>query len=70
MQVIALAEKRDYPGVDVLDSSYERDMTFIGFIGFLDPPKKGVANTINKLRKIYLRKGRFYVDFKNRKSTC
>ena len=52
MQVIALAEKRDYPGVDVLDSSYERDMTFIGFIGFLDPPKKGVANTINKLRKI------------------
>lgn len=52
MQVIALAEKRDYPGVDVLDSSYEKDMTFIGFIGFLDPPKKGVANTINKLRKI------------------
>ena len=52
MQVIALAEKRDYPGVDVLDSTYEREMTFIGFIGFLDPPKKGVANTINKLRKI------------------
>ena len=52
MQVIALAEKRDYPGVDVLDSSYEKDMTFIGFIGFLDPPKKGVANTLNKLRKI------------------
>ena len=42
MQVIALASKREYRGKDVFNSDDEKDMTFIGFVAFLDPPKKEV----------------------------
>ncbi len=52
MQVIALAEKNKYPGSEKFNSDYESDMTFIGFVGFLDPPKKDVKTIINKLRKV------------------
>ena len=44
MQVIALASKRD----SVTD---EENMAFIGFVAFLDPPKKEVKSTIKKLKK-------------------
>lgn len=44
MQVIAIASKREH----VED---EKDMTFIGFVAFLDPPKKSVKNTIKNLKK-------------------
>ena len=43
MQVIALASKREY--------SDESEMTFIGFVAFLDPPKKEVKGTIKKLKE-------------------
>ena len=43
MQVIALASKREY--------SDENEMTFIGFVAFLDPPKKEVKETIKKLKE-------------------
>lgn len=52
MQVIALAEKREYPGKDDFSSLSELDMTFIGFVGFLDPVKKDVGNTIANLAKM------------------
>lgn len=52
MQVIALAEKREYPGKDDFSSLSEVDMTFIGFVGFLDPVKKDVGNTIANLAKM------------------
>lgn len=52
MQVIALAEKREYPGKDDFSSLSEVDMTFIGFVGFLDPVKKDVGNTISNLTKM------------------
>ena len=52
MQVIALAEKRGYPGKDDFSSLSEVDMTFIGFVGFLDPVKKDVGNTISNLAKM------------------
>ena len=52
MQVIALAEKREYPGKDDFSSLSELDMTFIGFVGFLDPVKKDVGNTISNLAKM------------------
>ena len=52
MQVIALAEKREYPGKDDFSSLSEADMTFIGFVGFLDPVKKDVGNTISNLAKM------------------
>lgn len=50
MQVIALSEKIDKDNTK--DVSYEKDMTFIGFVGFLDPVKKDVKNTLKKLRDI------------------
>ena len=52
MQVIALCEKREYPGASRFDSSFECDMTFIGFVAFLDPPKKGVDIVLKKLKSI------------------
>ena len=52
MQVIALAEKNDYPGVSNFNSEYEKNMTFVGFTCFLDPAKKDVKSTISNLYKI------------------
>jgi Mg2+-importing ATPase len=52
MQVIAIAEKKEYPGIKTFDESYEKDMTFIGFVAFLDPPKKDAKEIINSLRKV------------------
>ena len=52
MQVIALATKKEYPGVNVFNSSDESEMTFVGYVAFLDPPKKDVKKTINDLKKI------------------
>ena len=51
MQVIALASKKKYRGKDIFNSDDEKDMTFIGFVAFLDPPKKDVKNTIKELKK-------------------
>lgn len=47
MQVIALSE-----GNELEPSKYEENMTFIGFVAFLDPPKKDAQDTIKKLNKI------------------
>ena len=52
MQVIALASKREYPGVNVFDKSYENDMVFIGLVAFLDPPKDDVKEMLGKLANI------------------
>ena len=51
MQVIALAEKKEYPGAENFNSESETEMTFVGYVAFLDPPKKGVKETIIKLKK-------------------
>lgn len=55
MQVIALAEKRSYPGTDKFNKEYENNMTFVGFVAFLDPPKADVKATLLKLNKIGVR---------------
>ena len=52
MQVIALAEKNDYPGDLKFNSECEKNMTFVGFTCFLDPAKKDVKTTISNLYKI------------------
>ena len=52
MQVIALAEKKEYPGEDVFSSKDEENMTFVGYVAFFDPPKKGVKQTITNLKKM------------------
>ena len=52
MQVIALASKREYQGANIFNSQDEKNMTFVGYVAFLDPPKKEVKKTLNDLRKI------------------
>lgn len=52
MQVISLASKREYRGANVFSVEDEKDMTFIGFVAFLDPPKKDVKATLTRLKKI------------------
>lgn len=51
MQVLALAAKKAEKGVLSFDENSEKEMTFIGFVAFLDSPKKDVKKVINKLRK-------------------
>lgn len=51
MQVIALSEKNEYHPNNKT-KEIENNMTFIGFVGFLDPAKKDVKNTLTKLEKI------------------
>jgi len=51
MQVIALALKPEYEGVDVFDAEDEVDFTLIGLIAFLDPPKPSAEVTIKKLKE-------------------
>ena len=52
MQVIALAVKHEYEGIDKFSKEEEKDFTLIGLIAFLDPPKVDAAKTINKLKNI------------------
>lgn len=51
MQVLALAAKKTEKSVLSFDENSEKEMTFIGFVAFLDSPKKDVKKVINKLRK-------------------
>lgn len=52
MQVIALAEKEDYSGVNNFSVKDECDLIFIGYIAFLDPPKKEVKTVLKKLLSV------------------
>jgi Mg2+-importing ATPase len=49
MHVIAIAEKNEYAGADVFSPEDEHEMTFIGYVAFLDPPKPDVADAIRAL---------------------
>lgn len=49
MHVIAISEKTEYPGVNNFSPDDESDMTFIGYVAFLDPPKPDVAEAIKDL---------------------
>ena len=52
MQVIALAVKHEYNGIDKFNKEDEKDLTLIGLIAFLDPPKKDAKKTIDKLKEL------------------
>ena len=52
MQVIALASKREYPGINIFDKSFEKNMVFIGLVAFLDPPKDDVKQMLDNLAKV------------------
>ena len=52
MQVIALAIKPEYEGIDKFNVKDEKELTLIGLIAFLDPPKKDAKETILGLEKL------------------
>jgi Mg2+-importing ATPase len=43
---------RDMGTESVINKDSERDMTFLGFLLFFDPPKKGVMETIERLKQL------------------
>ena len=51
LRLIGLAY-REMGTASVIGKGEEQDMTFLGFVLFFDPPKKGIAETIDRLRKL------------------
>ena len=51
MQVIALAVKHEYEGINKFDAEDENELTLIGLIAFLDPPKPSAEKTIKSLKE-------------------
>lgn len=49
LRIIAVCQKNRIENITTFDTSVEKDMVFIGFIGFLDPPKESAKNSIEKL---------------------
>ena len=52
MQVIALAVKHEYEGIDKFNYEDEINFTLVGLIAFLDPPKIDAEKTIQRLKKL------------------
>lgn len=49
LRVIAVCQKNQLQDVTIFDTSVEKNMVLIGFIGFLDPPKESAKNSIESL---------------------
>jgi Mg2+-importing ATPase len=43
---------RDMAVQSSIDKGHEKEMTFLGFLVFFDPPKAGIAETIDRLRQL------------------
>ena len=55
LRVVAVCKKSDIKNIEKFDVSSERNMTLIGFIGFLDPPKESAKASIEKLNNAGIR---------------
>lgn len=51
LRVLAIAQKNNIHGVETFGIQDESDMVLIGFVGFLDPPKKSSKEAIAGLKK-------------------
>lgn len=51
MHVIAIAQKNEQIDITTFKGEDEKEMTFIGYIAFLDPPKQDVAEAVKELYK-------------------
>lgn len=49
MRVLGVAQKKDVPGETVFSVKDECEMTLIGYMGFLDPPKQSAISAIKAL---------------------
>ena len=52
MQVIALAGKTEYTGQNKFNTQDEKELVLLGYIAFLDPPKKEVKTKVKKLKEV------------------
>ena len=55
LRVIAVAQKKNTEQIQDFSVSDEKNMTLIGLIGFLDPPKESAKDSIIKLNKSKIR---------------
>ena len=55
LRVIAVAQRNDVDDIEQFAVKDEKNMILIGFIGFLDPPKKTAKESIAKLNKAGIR---------------
>ena len=51
LRVLAIAQKNEIHGINVFGTQDECDMVLIGFVGFLDPPKKSAKQAIKALKE-------------------
>lgn len=51
MRVIGVCQKNDINSITTFSPSDENNMVFLGFIGFLDPPKESAKAAIGRLNK-------------------
>ena len=51
LRVLAVAQKNEIHGVETFGIADESNMVLIGFVGFLDPPKKSAKDAIEALKK-------------------
>lgn len=51
LRMLGVARKKDVPGTDEFSIADEKDLILIGFVGFLDPPKKSAVSAITALKK-------------------
>jgi Mg2+-importing ATPase len=51
LRMLAVAQKNEVPEVGAFGVEDERDMVLIGFVGFLDPPKKSAKTAIAALKE-------------------
>ena len=54
LRTLGVAVKRDVD-LDRIDRSHETGLTFLGMLLFFDPPKEGVASTVERLRGLGVR---------------
>ncbi len=55
LRVVALCKRKDVDNIESFSVSDEKNMIFLGFIGFLDPPKESAKASIEKLNKAGIR---------------
>ena len=55
LRVIAVCQKNDIVDIENFSVEDEKNMVLMGFIGFLDPPKKSAKESIEKLKNAKIR---------------
>ena len=55
LRVVAICQKNDIENIKKFETSDEKNMVLLGFIGFLDPPKESSKESIEKLNNAGIR---------------